>query len=72
MKITDRMDKLEAVIVTHLEESGAIRTDLAWLKKAFWTLAAAMIAAVVAQIFKPGEYHDQQIVPQVQQVSRNH
>lgn len=52
------MDKLEAVMVTHLEESGAIRTDLAWLKKAFWTLAAAMIAAVAAQIFNPGDRHD--------------
>lgn len=28
-------DKLEK----HLEESGEIRNDLQWLKKAFWTLA---------------------------------
>lgn len=30
-------EKLE----THLEESGQIRADLAWLKKSFWVLAGA-------------------------------
>lgn len=41
MKIEARMSKLESVVTTHLEESGAIRTDLAWLKKSFWVLAGA-------------------------------
>lgn len=72
MKLSERVDHLEGIVVKHLEESGTIRTDLAWLKKAFWTLAAAVIAGVIAQNVKPGEPHDQQIVPQVQQITRNH
>ena len=39
MKLEARMSKLEAVVTAHLEESGSIRADLAWLKKAMWTLA---------------------------------
>lgn len=43
MKLEARMSKIEAVVSMHLEESGAIRSDLAWLKKAMWTLAGAGI-----------------------------
>lgn len=43
MKLESRMQKLEAVVTAHLEESGGIRADLAMLKKAFWTLAGALI-----------------------------
>jgi hypothetical protein len=49
MKLADRVDKLENALLVHLEESGTIRTDLAWLKKAFWTLAVAIVTAQVAQ-----------------------
>jgi hypothetical protein len=38
MKISDRVDKLESTLITHLEESGEIRSDLKWLKKAFGVL----------------------------------
>ncbi len=43
MKLEARMTKLEDIVATHLEQSGNIRTDLAWLKKSFWTLAGAGI-----------------------------
>ncbi len=72
MKLAERVDKIEAVLVTHLEESGTIRTDLAWLKKAFWTIAIALITAVVSQFLTLGGRHDQQNMSEVQQVSRNH
>lgn len=71
MKLSERVDKIESALVRHLEESGTIRADLAWLKKAFWTLTAAVIAATVAHFITPGEYHDNQSLPKVQQVSRN-
>lgn len=66
MKLSDRVDNIESALVRHLEESGSIRTDLAWLKKAFWTLSAAVIVAVVSQVLKPGVSHDQQNLSQVQ------
>lgn len=34
---------LEVALIKHLEESGAIRADLAWLKKAFWIMATANV-----------------------------
>jgi hypothetical protein len=34
---------VEALLVAHLQEAGAIRADLAWLKKAFWVLATANV-----------------------------
>lgn len=36
-------EQLEAALIKHLEESGGIRADLMWLKRAFWTLATAMV-----------------------------
>lgn len=38
-KTEDRVTKLENTLERHLEESGIIRTDLSWLKRAFWMLA---------------------------------
>lgn len=43
MKLEARMTRLEQIVETHLEQSGNIRTDLAWLKKSFWALAGAGI-----------------------------
>jgi hypothetical protein len=43
MNIEKRLSTLEKVVTMHLEESGTIRTDLAWLKKAFWTMAGALV-----------------------------
>lgn len=34
-----RLSKLEDAFIQHLTESGEIRSDLKWLKRAFWTLA---------------------------------
>lgn len=34
------LKQLETLLLTHLQESGEIRADLRWLKRAFWTLAA--------------------------------
>lgn len=41
MKLEARMTRLEQIVENHLEQSGNIRTDLAWLKKSFWALAGA-------------------------------
>lgn len=35
------LKELREKLEKHLEESGEIRTDLKWLKKAFWVLAGA-------------------------------
>ena len=35
------LKELRSKLENHLEESGQIRADIAWLKKAFWTLAGA-------------------------------
>ncbi len=37
------MKELESLLIQHLQESGAIRADLIWLKKAFWVLATANV-----------------------------
>jgi hypothetical protein len=37
------MKELETLLISHLQESGSIRADLAWLKKAFWVLATANV-----------------------------
>lgn len=34
-----RLTKLEDAFLIHLAESGEIRSDLKWLKRAFWALA---------------------------------
>lgn len=47
MNLSKRLDKLEAAFITHLMESGEIRADLKWLKKAFWTLTG--LGVVVAE-----------------------
>lgn len=39
MKLEARMTRLEQIVETHLEQSGGIQADLAWLKKAVWILA---------------------------------
>jgi hypothetical protein len=53
MKITDRLDALEKAMTTHLEESGEIKADLKWLKKALWlVLASPMVTEVVHRVWK--------------------
>jgi hypothetical protein len=47
MTVEKRMTVLEKTLETHLIESGEIRSDLAWLKKAFWTLAASGLTFLV-------------------------
>lgn len=46
-----RLTKLEDMFIQHLAESGEIRGDLKWLKKAFWTLTGlgTTVAAVVIE-----------------------
>ncbi len=50
MKLEARMSTLEKGFAAHLEQSNVIwttlsenNTDLKWVKKAFWTLAGAMV-----------------------------
>ena len=71
MKLSDRVDKIEAALVSHLEESGTIRTDLAWLKKAFWILTTAIVTELIAHISIIGGHHDKQSLPQVPEVRRS-
>ena len=46
--------ELRQIVTKHLEESGSIRTDLAWLKKAFWTLVGLVSAQIIARIVHGG------------------
>lgn len=45
-----RVTKLEDAFVQHIAESGEIRGDLKWLKKAFWTLAGLGTAVAAGLI----------------------
>lgn len=45
-----RLKDLESLLVQHLQESGEIRSDLNWLKKAFWALATAGIGFNVSVV----------------------
>lgn len=43
MTLKNEVAVLRETLERHLIESGEIRSDLAWLKKAFWTLAASVL-----------------------------
>lgn len=45
------LKELEKLLLQHLEESGEIRSDLKWLKRAFWTLAGAVIINMVGHVW---------------------
>lgn len=53
MSLNSRVSNLEKTLETHLIESGEIRSDLKWLKRAFWTLSGAALTfnTVVAGYF---------------------
>ena len=42
--------EVEKLLVEHLQESGEIRGDIKWLKKAFWTLIGLFCAVVADRI----------------------
>lgn len=42
------LQELRNKLEKHLEESGEIRNDISWLKKAFWTLAGAGVTLNVS------------------------
>jgi hypothetical protein len=46
------MDRIEAAVEKHFEESGEIRADLKWLKKSFWALVALVVSAIVQRFFR--------------------
>lgn len=46
--LKERLETLEDKFVTHLEESGGIRADLAWLKKYAWVNVAAQLSLIGA------------------------
>ena len=50
MSMEKRMTVLEKTLESHLIESGEIRSDLSWLKKAFWTLTAAALTFVTVVV----------------------
>lgn len=43
MTISERLDRVERILTTHMEESGGIRADLAWIKKAIWACVGACL-----------------------------
>lgn len=47
MKLTDRVDRLEIAVEKHLEESGAIRADLRWLKQSIYGLGGLIVTVIV-------------------------
>lgn len=50
-----RLAKLEDAFLQHLTESGEIRGDLKWLKKAFWTLAGlgvTLTAGIIEEVIR--------------------
>ena len=49
MKLSDRLDHLEAVVAKHLEESGEIKADLKWLKKFMWFVIGTPITMEVVR-----------------------
>ncbi len=56
MKLEARMTKLELVVEHHLEQSGFIQTDLAWLKKAFWVLTSGIVTLNVTFLIAFANY----------------
>lgn len=53
MNLSDRVEKLEGVVVKHLEESGEIRADLKWLKKFMWfVLGTPITMEVIKHLWK--------------------
>lgn len=54
-EITLRIQKLEDAITTHLIESGEIRSDIRWIKKAFGVVVAVgsvFCGGVLVMLFK--------------------
>ena len=47
--MADRLDRLEHVMADHLEESGAIRQDIKWLKRMGYFLIGSPFAAEIIQ-----------------------
>jgi hypothetical protein len=53
MKIADRIDRLEKAMTLHLEESGEIRTDIRWLKKAaYFLIGSPVLSEVLHHLWK--------------------
>jgi hypothetical protein len=42
--------QIEKLLIAHLQESGEIRADLKWVKRAVWTLAAGVVSWNVAVV----------------------
>ena len=53
MKTSDRLDRLEKAMSSHLEESGAIRQDIKWLKKMAWFIGGSpLLTEVVHHLWR--------------------
>lgn len=44
------LKQLEGLLITHLQESGEIRADLKWVKRAVWTIATAIVPFNLAMV----------------------
>jgi len=45
------LKELERLLLQHLQESGEIRSDLKWLKRAFWVLTSAVVMSGVGRLW---------------------
>ncbi len=53
MKIGDRLDRLERAMTTHLEESGAIRQDIKWLKRlGYFMVGSPFLTEVMRHLWR--------------------
>ena len=53
MTLSKRMDKLEEVVTRHLTESGEIRSDIKWLKKAvYWMVGGGVVLNLIGHIWR--------------------
>lgn len=41
------LKQIEKILIEHIQESGQIRADLAWLKKAHWIQFTAVVTFIL-------------------------
>jgi hypothetical protein len=53
MNLSKRMDKLETVLIAHLTESGEIRADIKWLKRAvYWMVGGGVFMNLMMRLWR--------------------
>jgi hypothetical protein len=53
MTLSKRMDKLEEIVMKHLTESGEIRADIKWLKRAvYWMIGGGVLLNLINHLWR--------------------